>query len=360
MAQHDMVIENAPGLGFRDDVNAALLALITQSSGAIEPTVMYPGQLWLDTSIAPNGALRQRNLANSAWISLPVAGAVLYDAVQALSVAQKLQAQNNIDSNRAVFAAKAGNYAALVSDTGVALIFSAAATLSLAAAAVLKTGWYCTVVALAGDVLVDPNAAELIDGVATVTVRSGQSCMIFCDGTKFVTNRTQNRSWEMVGAPVAIAAAQPSIIWTDLGVYRRIRVSGFMRPTNANVAILGNVSADNGATWVAGASDYFTQVVNGAAGVAGAGQVTGTSLYLHAGTIGNASNQGLRVQFELDDFNKALPSWGNELSYQIGSTVVVTAAGITTAASQALNALRLIPAAGTFANGFMTMEGIRG
>lgn len=69
MSQHDMVIDNGPGLAVRTDINAAIQALVQQSSGPIEPTVKYPGQLWLDTTIAPDGLLRQRNQANNAWIT---------------------------------------------------------------------------------------------------------------------------------------------------------------------------------------------------------------------------------------------------------------------------------------------------
>ena len=68
MSQHDFVIDNGPGLAVRTDINAALLALVQQNSGPVEPTTKYPGQLWLDTSVAPNGQLRQRNQANTAWV----------------------------------------------------------------------------------------------------------------------------------------------------------------------------------------------------------------------------------------------------------------------------------------------------
>ena len=68
MAQHDMVIDNGPGLTVRTDINAAIQALVSCSSGAVEPATKYPGQLWLDTTVPPNGAIRQRNQANNAWI----------------------------------------------------------------------------------------------------------------------------------------------------------------------------------------------------------------------------------------------------------------------------------------------------
>jgi len=71
MSQHDMFLDNNPGLTFRADINAALAALATISSGATEPATLFPGMLWLDTSIPPDGQLRQRNQSNSAWVSPP-------------------------------------------------------------------------------------------------------------------------------------------------------------------------------------------------------------------------------------------------------------------------------------------------
>lgn len=69
MAQHDMVIDNGPGLVVRQDMNAALAALVSTSSGPVEPQVSVAGQLWLDTSVQPNGQLKQRNLTNNGWVT---------------------------------------------------------------------------------------------------------------------------------------------------------------------------------------------------------------------------------------------------------------------------------------------------
>jgi hypothetical protein len=66
-----MVLDNNPGATFRADANAALLALVTVSSGATEPPTKRAGMFWLDTSITPDGQLRMRNQANSAWVAPP-------------------------------------------------------------------------------------------------------------------------------------------------------------------------------------------------------------------------------------------------------------------------------------------------
>ena len=73
MAQHDMILDNVDGATFLADVNAALQALVTWNAGTTEPATTYPGMLWVDTSIASNGALKMRNQNDSAWVPLQLA-----------------------------------------------------------------------------------------------------------------------------------------------------------------------------------------------------------------------------------------------------------------------------------------------
>lgn len=72
MTQHDMTIEDGPGLNVRENINSAVQALASSNSGSTEPATRYSGQLWLDTAIQPNGVLRMRNQLNSAWIGVPI------------------------------------------------------------------------------------------------------------------------------------------------------------------------------------------------------------------------------------------------------------------------------------------------
>lgn len=67
MSQHDMSLANAAGAAFRADLNDALAALISNSSGASAPSTTFAYQFWADTT---TGLLKQRNAANSAWITL--------------------------------------------------------------------------------------------------------------------------------------------------------------------------------------------------------------------------------------------------------------------------------------------------
>ena len=65
MSQTDGIIANASGASVRADLNNALQALLSNSSGATAPATTYAYQFWADTTA---GQLKQRNSADDAWI----------------------------------------------------------------------------------------------------------------------------------------------------------------------------------------------------------------------------------------------------------------------------------------------------
>lgn len=67
MSQHDMDIANQAFAATRADINSALLALVSNNSGATAPATTFAYQWWADTTA---GILKQRNAANSAWVSI--------------------------------------------------------------------------------------------------------------------------------------------------------------------------------------------------------------------------------------------------------------------------------------------------
>ena len=64
MAQHDYNLANQTGLEFRADLNNALQAIVTDNSGATEPSTTFPGMVWRDTSSSPS-VLKKRTDALS-------------------------------------------------------------------------------------------------------------------------------------------------------------------------------------------------------------------------------------------------------------------------------------------------------
>jgi hypothetical protein len=67
MSQHDFDIANQTAPSFRSDLNDALAALASLSSGATAPSTTYANMLWYDTA---NNLLKMRNEADSAWITI--------------------------------------------------------------------------------------------------------------------------------------------------------------------------------------------------------------------------------------------------------------------------------------------------
>lgn len=66
MSQSDMVIADQPGASFLADLNSAIAALATNSSGTTEPATTYAYQVWADTTA---DRLKIRNAANDGWVS---------------------------------------------------------------------------------------------------------------------------------------------------------------------------------------------------------------------------------------------------------------------------------------------------
>ena len=67
MSQHDFSIANQTASSARTDINNALQALASLSSGADAPSTTYANQLWYETD---TNKLKMRNEADDAWITL--------------------------------------------------------------------------------------------------------------------------------------------------------------------------------------------------------------------------------------------------------------------------------------------------
>jgi hypothetical protein len=64
-----MNVANQGFPAFRSDLNNALAALVSNSSGATAPTATFAHQFWVDTSANPS-LLKQRNADNDAWVTI--------------------------------------------------------------------------------------------------------------------------------------------------------------------------------------------------------------------------------------------------------------------------------------------------
>ncbi len=82
-----------------------------------------------------------------------------------------------------------GNLAITTAYRNNVIIATAAATLTLLPASSAEEGFYFVIknTSASANVTIDPNLAELIDGVSTVTVRPNQAAIVICNGTGWNT-----------------------------------------------------------------------------------------------------------------------------------------------------------------------------
>ena len=104
MAQHDMNIANQGFPATRADLNNALQALVSNSSGTSAPSTTFANQWWYDTT---NNKMYLRNEANNAWIEVAVLD----------------QTNNEWQITTGVIQAKDGDGLALKTDDGTTRLF---------------------------------------------------------------------------------------------------------------------------------------------------------------------------------------------------------------------------------------------
>jgi hypothetical protein len=168
VSQHSFSIANEAGAAFRADVNTALQALASRSSGASAPGTTYAYQPWCDTT---NGVLKQRNAANSGWII-----------------------RDTLAETRVV--SRSSNTILGIGDYGCTFVFTSTFTQTVTAAATLGDDWHCFVRNDgSGVITVDPNSTETIDGGLVLTLNPGDGCRIACNGSAF---KTQGLAWKIV------------------------------------------------------------------------------------------------------------------------------------------------------------------
>jgi uncharacterized cupin superfamily protein len=86
------------------------------------------------------------------------------------------------------WATKTGSYTPVLGDNNAWHRYTATATVSLTAAATLGVSWRYKISADGGDVTIDPNGVEQINGTTTLVVPNGYSTTIVCTGTAFYSD----------------------------------------------------------------------------------------------------------------------------------------------------------------------------
>ena len=95
--------------------------------------------------------------------------------------------------------ARSSNTILAASDMAKLFDLSGTFTQTLTAAATLGGGWWCYLRnAGNGDITIDPNASELIDGLTTYTLKPGVTVIVSCSATAFNVVVVKARSYENI------------------------------------------------------------------------------------------------------------------------------------------------------------------
>lgn len=263
---------------------------------------------------------------------------------------QSAQSSLSVD-NKVALTGKSGNYTAIASDNNAVHRYTAAATVTLTAAATLGANWHYTVVADGGDVTVDPNGSETINDVTTLTVPNGSSATIICDGANFFVVMKPS-GWEFIRKVDLTGVSSVDTI--DLGDFKRLWIVGFAAGTTP-AAIYFLTSTDNGLNYDNGASDYTHQYIqsSGAASVALRASAS-------AGAICANISNGIYFSTIIEQFNDAVGCAATTTA-QVASGGTVLLETTTTARTDATprNALRLAAGVATM-NCDVIIMGMRG
>lgn len=172
MSQHDMDIANASRTTVRADINAALVALASLSSGATEPATKFAYQWWADTT---TGIGKVRNAANTAWIdAYDLATGKVIAAVTATNTGGKTTIASATTPD--IFATTVGtivDYTGTATCTGFAAAPQAGATkrLTCAGACLFTAGANLLIEGIPSGTTITLAANALVDVTAITTTQ---------------------------------------------------------------------------------------------------------------------------------------------------------------------------------------------
>jgi hypothetical protein len=167
-------------------------------------------------------------------------------------------------------------------------------------------------------------------------------------------------AWEFIAS--ASPNSDATVTFTGLSAYRRLRLTGFLRPETDAVSLFGRTSTNNGSSYDAGAGGYSWQYVRGVGATAAASSGTATAFSLYLTSVGNATAEGVQFEAVFDQFNQATSCWCRCDVFQLdngGNSAAGTISGLRLDSS-ARDALQVLFSSGDIATGHLTLDGIRG
>lgn len=335
LLQHDMDVANGSGATVRGDMNNALEALATLSSGASEPGTTYAYQLWADTT---TGTLKRRNAANTGWIQIATLDETPVEA-------------------------RSSNTIIAAADFGKTLICTSTFTQTLTAAATLGTNFHFWIRnAGTGVITIDPNSSETIDGRTTIAVYPGECFKVVCDASHW---HTIGRSKVVVlqdQTASGAATIDTTIGYDDTEITRIEHELIDIVPQTDTADLWCRVGTGAGPTYASGASDYMWQFQRATSGAVASGVADDADSEIHL-----ALNLGTGTGESLSGFASIRVPSGTAvykpIKWSLGH-LNATPAGITAegsahyAATTAITAMRFLCSTGNI-NGRLISRGYR-
>jgi hypothetical protein len=198
---------------------------------------------------------------------------------------------------------KTTTYTLLAADRGNLIRFtgSSSTTFGITASATLGSGWYCyienagTGLENAGQLILDGNAAETIDGLSTMTMYPGDVRLLVCDGTNFVTELVAGGFVQYTTAGATTFTTPSKTKWVRVEMWGGGGSGGSGRRGAAGAVRSGGTGGGGGAfvEQTFKSADVGASVtVTVAATVAGGAAITVDSTNGNAGNNGNNSTFG--------------------------------------------------------------------
>ncbi|WP_261338273.1 hypothetical protein [Rhizobium leguminosarum] len=162
----------------------------------------------------------------------------------------------------------------------------AAATLTLTAASTLGANWHYCVIADGGDVTIDPNGVETIDGATTLVLKDGYSVNIICSGAAFFTNKLFARIQSKADSS-AVGEFVVGLILSNNG-------------GNPNTHVdFSSGSARSGASFVSSAASFTKRVTGTFAAGTGAGGLDAGAVAANATYFAYALRKDADLSFDV-------------------------------------------------------------
>lgn len=222
-------------------------------------------------------------------------------------------------------------------------------------------------------------STSVVRGFAGINNTGGTGSLLYKDGTgTFVpfaagtagqklrqntalTAPEWETSWETIG--VSSPSGVATLDFTGLSAFRKLRITGWLKPATDNVSLYLRTSTDNGSTYDSGASDYvYNSLAQATSTVVGLRNLDSMFRCDANFGVGNAANELLQFNINIDLFNQATWLYGQCHSLIVDQSTNVTQELLTCArlSTTARNAIRFQFSGGNIASGVVCLEGMRG